>query len=105
MGGLIGLWGFRVAALVVGAAMVLVVGVLARRVFAFTPQQLGQEVDGAPPAQAAPQPASAALVLRHDRRFITLALSMALGLFAQIGLLAHLFKLAQQPWARRRPAG
>ncbi|KCB33951.1 putative membrane protein, partial [Bordetella hinzii CA90 BAL1384] len=41
--------------------------------------------------------AAAAMALRHDRRFITLALSMALGLFAQIGLLAHLFKLAQQP--------
>ncbi|AKQ56891.1 oxalate/formate antiporter [Bordetella hinzii] len=96
---LIGQWGFRAAALAVGAAMVLVVGLLAWRVFALTPQQLGQALDGAQPAQAAaaPPPAAAAMALRHDRRFITLALSMALGLFAQIGLLAHLFKLAQQP--------
>lgn len=31
--------------------------------------------------------------LWHDRRFIMLAMGMAAGLFAQIGLLAHLFSI------------
>ena len=32
-------------------------------------------------------------LLWRDRRFLTLAAGMALGLFAQIGLVAHLFSL------------
>jgi len=32
-------------------------------------------------------------LLWHDRQFLTLAIGMALGLFAQIGLTAHLFSL------------
>ena len=52
-------------------------------------------VDGAAapsitPAHAKPLPGSS---LWHDRSFLTLAAGMALGLFAQIGLLAHLFSL------------
>lgn len=34
-----------------------------------------------------------AIKLRHDRAFVTLAAGMALGLFAQIGLIAHLLSL------------
>jgi MFS family permease len=75
------------------------IGVLSARLFARTPQQLGLTPDGdAPggpavavvPSRAKPLPRAA---LWRDVRFLTLAAGMALGLFAQIGLLAHLFSL------------
>jgi hypothetical protein len=60
---------------------------------------VGQLADGG----ASPVPPSSGIVLEapalvgallwRDRRFQTLALGMAIGLFAQIGLLAHLFVL------------
>ncbi|MGV2866771.1 MFS transporter [Achromobacter sp. AGC39] len=88
--------GFAQAALWVGVAMVAVIGVLSRKVFAVTPQQLGQLPDGDSTDAPAP-PASATLPrvsrLWHDRAFLTLAGGMALGLFAQIGLIAHLLSL------------
>ena len=90
--------GFASAAAVVGIAMVAVVGVLSRRVFAETPERLGQRPDGVAGsivprialASARPLPGRA---LWRSPRFITLAAGMALGLFAQIGLIAHLFSL------------
>jgi hypothetical protein len=93
----IGAWGFPMASVVVGGAMIVVVWVLADRVFAKTPQQLGQVPDGEA-AHPAPVIASAArplagTALSRDRRFLTLSAGMALGLFAQIGLIAHLFSL------------
>lgn len=84
---LIGWWGFRTAALVVGVVMVLVIMLLSRRVFAISPEAQAQ--------QSAASPAVPRAVLWRDRVFLTLALGMALGLFAQIGLLAHLFTHAQ----------
>lgn len=91
--------GFAQAALWVGLAMLAVIAVLSRKVFAVTPQQLGQEPDGAAgPAQAsatatgAVTPAPVADLWRN-RAFLTLAAGMALGLFAQIGLIAHLLSL------------
>src|SRR4249920_1798430 len=96
---LIGAWGFANAALAVGLATIGVMAWLHKTVFAVTPTSVGQLADG----DAAPVPASSgaaieapALVgasLWRDRRFQTLALGMAIGLFAQIGLLAHLFVL------------
>ena len=63
------------------------------------PQAMGVAPDGdapgAPPA-AITSPAARPLpgrLLWRDRRFLTLAAGMALGLFAQIGLVAHLFSL------------
>ena len=44
-------------------------------------------------AQADASPPALATNLRHDRAFVTLAAGMALGLFAQIGLIAHLLSL------------
>lgn len=90
--------GFAQAALWVGLAMVAVIAVLSRKVFAITPQQLGQEPDGAtgaPHAVAAASSVSPVPVanLWHNRAFLTLAAGMALGLFAQIGLIAHLLSL------------
>ena len=43
-------------------------------------------------------------LLWRDRRFITLAAGMAAGLFAQIGLLAHLFSI-MVPVIRPQTAG
>ncbi|MFO1327160.1 MAG: MFS transporter [Rubrivivax sp.] len=97
---LIGRWGFTAAAALVGALMVATMALLARAVFAHTPQRLGQAPDGDTPAAPSPAPAladpaplPAGRALWRDRRFATLALGMAAGLFAQIGLLAHLYAL------------
>ncbi len=93
--------GFAQAALWIGVTMVAVIAVLSHKVFMVTPQQLGQAPDGAacagapsgPPASAAPPAPALAGKLRRDRAFVTLAAGMALGLFAQIGLIAHLLSL------------
>ncbi|AMY70285.1 MFS transporter [Frigidibacter mobilis] len=87
--------GFAAAALAVGGVMVVAVALLAVLVFSRTPEAMGQHPDGA----AAPRAARLAgagvprLRLWRDRKFLTLAAGMMLGLFAQIGLLAHLFSL------------
>lgn len=88
--------GFAVASLWVGAAMVAVVALLAATVLGRTPAAMGLAPDGgpiqAPNAAAVAGPAPVAN-LRRDAGFVTLAAGMALGLFAQIGLIAHLFSL------------
>lgn len=96
---LIAALGFAPAALLVGALTVGMVGWLAATVFRITPERLGQQPDGSAAARTA-QTAGAAVAapllgraLWRDRRFQTLAAGMAIGLFAQIGLLAHLFTL------------
>lgn len=130
--------GFAMAALLVGSSMVVAMALLARLVFAKTPQELGQRIDGegaAPGSPAVPStpaagaagvasttatgtasataaaaaaaaasataasPSESAIsplpgsALWRNRSFQTLAAGMALGLFAQVGLLAHLFSL------------
>ncbi len=96
---LIALAGFPLAALTVGATMVLVMSVIARRVFATTPESLGQAPDGeatatpALPSARVEAPALPGRQLWRDRAFLTLAAGMAVGLFAQIGLVTHLFSL------------
>jgi len=95
----IGIAGFPAAAAAIGITVVVAMWLLADRVFAHTPASLGQKPDGdgpdAPdslqdPAGSLPLPAGA---LWRNRRFITLVAATALGLFAQAGLLAHLFSL------------
>ncbi|MGY6271272.1 MFS transporter [Achromobacter denitrificans] len=93
---LIGAVGFAQAALWVGAAMVAVIAALSFKVFSITPQQLGQEPDGAQGGACADAPALApprVPNLWRNRAFLTLAAGMALGLFAQIGLIAHLLSM------------
>nr|WP_240540368.1 MFS transporter [Paracoccus sp. pheM1] len=89
--------GFLSAALAVGGVMVAVVATLSVLVFRHTPESMGQRpdgVEGADPRPPAPQGGSPARRrFFHDRKFVTLAAGMMLGLFAQIGLLAHLFSL------------
>ncbi|WP_394792479.1 MFS transporter [Rhodoferax sp.] len=86
--------GFAGAALLIGAVMVLVMVVLGTQIFARTPQP--QHLV-ATPGTAAHAAAGYALLpgaaLWQNRRFQTLALSMAIGLFAHLGLLAHLLSL------------
>jgi hypothetical protein len=73
--------------------------VLADLVLSRTPQQMRLIPDGdAPGMPDAPVTSSAAKplpesLLWRDRKFLTLAAGMALGLFAQIGLTVHLFSL------------
>lgn len=90
-------FGFPTAAALAGGAAGLLIAALAVAVFARTPEELGQGPDGEPPApsrtRAAPEAPSptAAAGLARDRRFLTLAAGNALGLFAQVGLIAHLY--------------
>jgi len=101
---------FAPAAAAIGSVMVAAVWILSYRVFSTMPAELGQSPDGdgsgvaptsvtAPHARALPGPA-----LWSDRSFLTLAAAMALGLFAQIGLLAHLFSILV-PVLGAQPAG
>jgi hypothetical protein len=87
--------GFTHAALWVGLFSTAIIAVLAIRVFRLRPEHLGQHADDAGHAvaetsQGAGQPMTS---LRGNRQFITLATAMALGLFAQIGLISQLFLL------------
>lgn len=101
--------GFPVAAAIIGTATVIVIWWLARRYFARTPAEMGLAPDGdeagapaaavtAPHARPLPGPA-----LWRDIGFITLAAGAALTLFAQIGLVTHLYSLLVpalgQQWA------
>jgi cyanate permease len=91
--------GFAGAAIAVGSVMVLVAVLLGHFVFARTPEALGQFPDGAPAqptghaSAASRRPELPGGLLWCDRGFLTLAAGMAIGLFAQVGLLAHLFKV------------
>jgi hypothetical protein len=96
---LISHFGFATASAIVGSLMTVTMVALACSVLARTPLMLGQTVDGdAPgtPALSLTSPFARPLPGRQlwrDRRFLTLAAGMAVGLFAQIGLIAHLFSL------------
>jgi hypothetical protein len=95
----IGAIGFPAAAAAIGLVMALTLWVLADLVFSRTPQQMGLTPDGdAPGARAAAVTSSTARplpgsLLWRDAKFLTLAAAMALGLFAQIGLIVHLYSL------------
>jgi hypothetical protein len=96
----IGAIGFPAAAAAIGLVMALTMWVLADLVFSRTPQQMRLTPDGddAPGASATPVTLSTAKPLPgprlwRDPKFLTLAAGMALGLFAQIGLVVHLYSL------------
>ncbi len=95
----IGALGFPLAAAAIGGFMAVTMWVLADAVLSRSPQQMGLTPDGDAPGTPAAsvtsphaRPLPGALLWR-DRRFLTLAAGMGLGLFAQIGLVAHLFSL------------
>ena len=91
--------GFGPAAVLIGLVTIAVVWWLADRLFSSTPGKLGLFPDGdlaEAPVPVAGQPNAATGAPQHLRknwRFVTLAAAMALGLFAQIGLLAQLYSL------------
>ncbi|MEA2862352.1 MAG: hypothetical protein QOC84_308 [Bradyrhizobium sp.] len=91
--------GFPAAAATVGLVMAVTIWILAGMVFSRTPQGMGLTPDGdGSGARATPVTSSAAKplpgwLLWRDRKFVTLAAGTALGLFAQIGLVVHLFSL------------
>lgn len=90
--------GFSHAALLVGLVSTGIITLLAIKVFKVRPEQLGQHADGAnaAPAVSNNPAAKQGLSLWADRRFLTLAAAMSLGLFAQIGLISQLFLLLTQ---------
>ena len=91
--------GFPAAAAAIGLVMAITMWMLADLVFSKTPQQMGLTPDGDATGAAAARLTSSAAkpltgsLLWRDRQFLTLAAGMALGLFAQIGLIVHLFSL------------
>ncbi|MBN9047753.1 MAG: MFS transporter [Rhizobiales bacterium] len=90
--------GFVQAAVIICGVMFFTIITLAVTVLRKTPESLGQLPDGETIPEggvAQPEPIGVAKVtyLSRDAAFITLSLGMALTLFAQIGLLAHLVSL------------
>ena len=95
----IGWLGFPAAAALICAVMIVAVWALADTIISRTPRQMGLAPDGDALGASTTSIASPSMrllpgrLLWRDARFVTLAAGMALGLFAQIGLLAHLFSL------------
>jgi hypothetical protein len=92
-------FGFPIAAAAIGITAALVIWLISAKLFARTPQQMGLAPDGdtqgtAPVSVTSPhaRPLPGALLWR-DRAFLTLVIGNALGLFAQLGLITHLFSL------------
>ncbi len=90
---------FPYAAAVLSLTAAVIIWVIAATLFARTPEQMGLRPDGdaqgtAPTNVTSPdaRPLPGRLLWR-DRRFVTLAAAMALSLFAQLGLVSHLFSL------------
>jgi MFS family permease len=96
---LIAMLGFAGAVAVVGGAMVLTVWSLSGRYLGRTPAAMGLAPDGdmadarAPIRKANATGSLPGARLWQSWRFVTLATASSLGLFAQIGLIAHLFSL------------
>lgn len=84
--------GFPAAAMFVGLAMVAAVLSIATRTLSRAPVDRAQQAEAATGTDAADDAAAPASPWR-SRAFVTLAAAMALGLFAQIGLIAQLFSL------------
>jgi MFS family permease len=84
--------GFPSAALLVGGCMVAAVGYLCVSFLAKSPDDMGLAPDGDASHQPArrPKPRRSRTEIVRTARFITISAAFSLGLFAQIGLLAHL---------------
>lgn len=96
---LIAFAGFPAAVLIVGGTMAAVLWVLSDRFFAVTPGDLGLRPDGdvedaesrAPDRQD--PPARPGRALWTSRAFVTQVGGFAIGLFVQVGIIAHLISL------------
>ncbi|KRR18162.1 hypothetical protein CQ14_24850 [Bradyrhizobium lablabi] len=84
--------GFPSAALFVGGCMVALVACLCIRFLVKSPEEMGLAPDGDASHQtsAKPKPRRTRIEIIRTSRFITISAAFSLGLFAQIGLLAHL---------------
>lgn len=90
--------GFPSAALLVGGCMVAMVAYLCVRFLAKSPEDikspeemgLAPDSDASHQAGARPKPRRTRIEIVRSARFITISAAFSLGLFAQIGLLAHL---------------
>lgn len=95
----IGMLGFVNAAIAIAVAMLASLWLLSGAYFARTPEQMGLKPDGDAPGDPPSSVTSARAqalpggLLWRDWRFVTLSAAMAFGLFAQIGLIAHLYSL------------
>lgn len=100
--------GFPVAALLVAAAMLACACALSFYVFSQSPESRGQRPDGdaaGAPARSVTAAWAGALPgkqLWQNRGFHTLAAAMALSLFAQTGLITHLYSLLATDWGTGR---
>ena len=95
--------GFTQAAVLVGLLATGVIAMLSITVFNVRPEHLDQHADGAshaPPDQISLADDSLPSIWT-DRRFLTLAAAMSLGLFAQIGLISQLFVLLVEHFSER----
>lgn len=96
---LIALAGFPATALLIGAAVIITLWMLSDRYFGLTPGEVGTRPDGdaGGEVQAGIVRASAAVrpgrSLWTSRAFVTYASGFAIGLFAQVGIIAHLISL------------
>ncbi len=101
--GLIAALGFAFAGLLASLIMIAVIAILCRLYLSKTPASLGLLPDGAlcddSLENSAEQSVSANsdISLYRDRSFLSLSAAMAFGLFAQIGLIAHLFAVLVVP--------
>ena len=90
--------GFPTAVVALGAVAIVSVGYFALFVFVRSPTQRGLNIDSSSAAgRSIPLRADPVLpgkALWQDLKFCTLAAGMSLGLFAQIGLLAHAFSVS-----------
>lgn len=95
--------GFTFTVITISTVMVLIVVILSAAIFSKTPEQLNQAPDGdkadlavnvqAIETPSLPKQTATPENFWKNRHFVTLAAGMALGLFAQIGLIAHLFSI------------
>ena len=91
--------GFPRAALMVGFVTVVVLALLSWRYFRLTPDSLGVLPDGEPNTNEPPRPARAEPPIRNghalwrNRTFITYAGGFTIGLFAQVGIIAHMLSM------------
>ena len=94
--------GFPTTSLIVGTATIAVVAWIGRRYLAPTPAALGLSPDGEAatrtPTPVRSLPPTPLLRLLSNWSFLSLAAAMACGLFAQIGLIAHLFTVLVTPF-------
>jgi len=95
--------GFPLAALAIGTVMTVVIGLICRYVLIHTPESLGQAPDGDAPGDGVAEAARPSFpnlpgpALFREYAFWTLAIGMACALFAQIGVITHLFSVLAIP--------